>query len=122
MIAVVVAGLFFALVARLGRLTQATNYHAEQMMKANASRPPSGPTPTPLETWHSNKMMEYRAEHERIDLIAFIILMACLSLGVVAGLGRVLHWLSRPVVSPPGPEPPRNDPGPSLSPRMGATS
>ena len=109
MIAIASAGLLFSLIAWLGRLNQAANYHAEQMMKANASRPKSPPYgPTPRELWHMNKLMEYRATHERVDLIVFLLLIACVSLGVIAVVGRVLHGFSRPSVIPPREEPNRD--------------
>src|SRR5262249_26615033 len=103
MIAVILAGLFFSLGAWLGRLNQAMNYHGEQMRKAAASRaksPPSGPTP--LETWPSMKLSEDRATFERVDLSTFLLLVTCMSLVVVAALGRVLNWFFRPSLIPPG--------------------
>jgi hypothetical protein len=109
MIAVVLAGLFFSLVAWLGRLNQAMNYHGEQVRKAAASRsksPPSGPTL--LETWHSMKMSEYRATFERVDLSTFLLLVSCVSLAAVAALGRVLNWFFRPSLIPTGVEPHRS--------------
>jgi hypothetical protein len=106
MIAIASAGLLFSLIAWLGRLNQAENYHAEQIMKANASRPKSPPYgPTPRELWHMNKLMESRAAHERVDLIVFVLLIAYASLGVIFVVGRVLHGLSRPLVLPPREEP-----------------
>src|SRR5262249_37461645 len=105
-IAIASAGLLFSLIAWLGRLNQAANYHTEQMIRANASRsksPPSGPTPQEL--WHMNKLMEYRAAHERVDLIVFVLLIACASLGRIAVVGRVLHRVHRPVVPPAREEP-----------------
>jgi hypothetical protein len=108
MIAVLLAGLFFALVAKLGRVSQALSYHTDQIIKAYASPSKSPPYGiTPLETWHVTKMMEYRAAHERLDLTVLVAFMACASLVLVAALARVIHWLSRPSVIPPRDEPPR---------------
>jgi hypothetical protein len=104
MIAIVLAGVFFALVAELRRLTLAANYHAEEMIKANAIASRFNTLPlgtTPLEAWHMRKIAEYRLAHERLDLIAFAMLMAFVSLFAVAALGRVVHWLSRPSAIPP---------------------
>jgi hypothetical protein len=108
MIAVILAGLFFSLIAWLGRLNQAMNYYADQLSKATASRSKSAPSGlTPLETWHMKKLMEYRATYDRVDLSSFALFMACVSLAVVAVLGRVLHGSSRPLAIPPGVEPTR---------------
>jgi hypothetical protein len=52
--------------------------------------------------------MEYRAAQERVDLLVFVLLIACASLGVIAVVGRVLHGFSRPSVIPPREEPNRD--------------
>jgi hypothetical protein len=54
-------------------------------------------------------MSEYRAAHERIDLLVFILVVAFASIGVIAVLGRVIDGLSRRSVNFPEP----NHPNPS---------
>jgi hypothetical protein len=92
MIAVFLAAIFFSLVARLRSLSESMSYHADQVVKARESRT------TPLELWHASKAREYRAAHERIDSVAFVLLMACAVFVLLLALGRVLHWLGRPSV------------------------
>jgi hypothetical protein len=77
------------------------------MIQANAS-PSKSPFAgiTPLEIWHMKRIAEYRAAHERLELVSFIVIMAIVCLGVVAAAGRILHWLSPPCVIPPADEPP----------------
>ena len=88
MIGVVIAGLFFALVAHLGRMNRAMQYHSEQAALAAQAR-------KPIEAWHLAMASHHRAAFERIDFPAFLAFMTFASLAAVAALGRALDWSSR---------------------------
>jgi hypothetical protein len=108
---IVLAGLFFWLVSELGRLNRAANYHVNELSKIEVTRKssPYHYGTTQAEKWHEKNMSEYRAAHERIDLLVFILVVAFASIGVIAVLGRVIDGLSRRSVNFPEP----NHPNPS---------
>ena len=95
MIGVVLAGLFFALVAQLGRMNRALQYHNEQAALAHEARMRTGLPPSPLELRHSAMAGQYRASFERIDIAAFLALVTFAALAAVVALGRLLDWSAR---------------------------
>jgi hypothetical protein len=114
MLTVIMAGLFFSLVAENHRLDRAVKYHGRRTIDQNKQWRPPPYGPTSLENWHLMKMTEYRAAHDRVDFIVFVLVMATASLGVVAALGRILHWFFRRSFTPPKDElspPSRSDVG-----------
>jgi hypothetical protein len=101
MIVVVMAGVFFSLIAWLERLNQRMNYHIDQITMVNGWSQGRAPGITPLEAWHRTKMTEYQTVRDRVELAAFVLLLASVSIGLVAALGRVIQSTSRPSVIPP---------------------
>ncbi len=92
MVVVLWSGLLFAAVSESRRLGEATSFHAVETVKASAGRSKSPPYgPTALESWHWEKAIEYRAAHERVDFIAFVLIVTNLVLVLTAVLGRTIH-------------------------------
>ena len=65
------------------------------------TRPPGPPFGhTSLEDWHFRMAKDYRAAGDHKEAILRVIVKALVTLGMVAVLGRVVHWLFRRPVLP----------------------
>ena len=100
-LSVAIAAVLFSLGAEAIRLHTISGYHAIEAWKAANNRPPGPPFGhTSLEDWHFRMEKDYRAAGDRKEAILGVIVKALVTLGMVAVLGRVIHWLFRQPVLP----------------------
>jgi hypothetical protein len=93
--------LLFSVGAEAIRLHNISSYHAIETQKAANNRPPGPPFGhTSLKDWHFRMANDYRAAGDRKEAILCVMLKLLVTLGMVAVLGRVIHWLFRRSVLP----------------------
>jgi hypothetical protein len=93
---VAIAALLFSVGAEAIRLHTISSYHAIETQKAANNRPPGPPFGhTSLEDWHFRMANDYRAAGDHKEAILGVMVKAFVMLGMVAALGRVIHWLFR---------------------------
>jgi len=93
---VAIGALFLSVVVEAVRLRHLGSYHAIETQKATNHRPPGPPFGlTSLEDWHFRMSNDYHAAAERKEAILHGMLKLLVTLGTVAALGRVIHWLFR---------------------------
>ena len=98
---VAIAALFFSIGVEAIRLHNIGSYHAIEVQYAANSRPPGPPFGhTSLEDWHFRMANYYRVAGDRKEAILAVMLKLLATLGMVAVLGRVIHWLFRRSVLP----------------------
>ncbi len=98
---VAIAALFLSVGAEAVRFRNLGSYHAIERQKAANNRPPGPPFGhTPLEDWHFRMSKDYHSAAERKEVILDVMLKLLVMLGMVAALGRVIHWLFRRPVLP----------------------
>jgi hypothetical protein len=98
---VAIAALLFSVGAETIRLHTISSYHAIETQKAANNRPPGPPFGhTSLEDWHFRMAKDYRAAGDYKKAILRVIVKALVTLGMVAVLGLVIHWLFRRPVFP----------------------
>src|SRR4051794_16265525 len=127
MLAVIIAGLYFALCAHLVQLNSASLYHAEQAYQSSLSRYPNrsyfspgtelppdwkGAVPVPPgappeETWHQEMSVSYTAAIRRLWPLVSGLFIGFVSIGTVTALGRGIHALFRHSFAPATEEPPQ---------------
>jgi hypothetical protein len=98
---VAIAALLFSVGAETIRLHTISSYHAIETQKAANNRP-SGPPfgHTSLEDWHFRMAKDHRAAGDHKEAILRVMVKALVTLGMVAVLGQVIHWLFRRPVIP----------------------
>ena len=97
---VAIAALFLFVLVDAIRLHNISSYHAIETQKAAYNRPGPPFLHTSLEDWHSRIAKDYCAAADRKEAILAVMLKLLLTLGMVAVLGRVIHWLFRRSVLP----------------------
>lgn len=86
-------GVFFSLAAQSARLHRIGSYHAEQSLLVTLIKTPNGQHPPAI--WHIVQSNQYHAEAQQYDEMAGALLVALVSLGTLAAIGRVLDWVGR---------------------------
>jgi hypothetical protein len=92
---VAIAALFLSVLVEAVRLHNISSYHAIETQKAANHRPGPPYLQTSLKDWHFRMAKDYCAAGDRKEEILAVMLKLCLTLGMVAVLGRVIHWLFR---------------------------
>ena len=104
------AALFLSVLVEAIRLHNISSYHAIETQKAANHRPGSPYLQTSLREWHFMMTKDYCAAADCKEAILAVKLKLLVTLGMVAVLGRVVHWLFRRAVLPS-----RNDHAPIAS-------
>jgi hypothetical protein len=96
---VAIAALFLCVGAESVRLHNIGSYHAIETSKVASIRYSSRET-TRLRDWHFRMSKDYHSAAERKEAILDVMLKLLVTLGMVAALGRVIHWLFRRRIPP----------------------
>lgn len=103
MLAVVVAAIPCAIVARIHHVYRAERYHVNELTLARERKFGELPPPPEVERWHRLKIIEYREDRMCLEALAHVGLVTCMSLAGVAVVGRILHRMAwRSSESAPG--------------------
>lgn len=92
---VAIAALFLSVLVEVVRLHNISSHHAIETQKAANHRPGPPYLHTSFEVWHFRMAKFYRAAADRKEAILAVMLKLLVMLGMVAVLGRVIHWLFR---------------------------
>ena len=100
---VAIAAVFLSVLVEAVRLHNISSYHAIETQKAHTYNRPGPPFfALRLEDWHSRIAIDYCAAADRKEAILAVMLILSGTLGMVAVLGQVIHWLFRRSVLPSG--------------------
>ena len=75
MVAVLLAGIFLALIRELHRQGRAMSYHTEQSFVVLLNRTPTY-DPTPLSNWHAAQSVQYQIVVEILDFLLFLFVVS----------------------------------------------